>query len=81
MMAKEDIVTMTGKIIEILPNALFKVELENKTVILGHLAGKLRVNNINIMLGDSIDCEISPYDLSKCRITFRHKRIRPQSQS
>lgn len=75
-MAKENILTTTGKVIEILPNALFKIELENNLVILGHLAGKLRVNNINIMLGDTIDCEISTYDLSKCRIIYRHKRIR-----
>lgn len=80
-MAKEEVITTTGKIIEILPNALFRVEIENNAVILGHLAGKLRVNNINIMLGDTVDVEISLYDLAKCRIIYRHKRIRNQTPS
>lgn len=74
-MAKEDILTATGKVVEILPNTLFKIELENKHVILGHLAGKLRVNNVNIILNDMVDVEISTYDLSRCRIVWRHKRI------
>lgn len=73
-MAKSDIFTATGKIVEILPNALFRVELENGKVILGHLAGKLRINNVNILLNDTVDVEISSYDLSKCRIAWRHKR-------
>ena len=75
-MAKQEILTATGKIIEILPNALFKVKLENDVVILGHLAGKLRVNNVNIILNDTVDVEISMYDLSKCRIVWRHKRTK-----
>jgi translation initiation factor IF-1 len=58
----------------VLPNALFKVELENGSQILGHLAGKLRVNNVNVLLGDTVDVEISSYDVSKCRISWRHKR-------
>lgn len=73
-MAKDNILKTTGKIVEVLPNALFRVELENKTVLLGHLAGKLRVNNVNVLLGDTVDVEISAYDLSKCRIAWRHKR-------
>jgi len=73
-MAKEETIKISGRIIELLPNALFKIELENKIVILGHLAGKLRVNNININLDDTVDVELSPYDLSKGRIIFRHKR-------
>jgi translation initiation factor IF-1 len=73
-MAKQEILTSTGKIIEILPNALFKVKLENEFVVLGHLAGKLRVNNVNIILNDTVDVEISMYDLTKCRIVWRHKR-------
>lgn len=73
-MAKDDIFTATGKIVEVLPNALFKVELENGSQILGHLAGKLRVNNVNVLLGDTVDVEISSYDISKCRISWRHKR-------
>jgi translation initiation factor IF-1 len=73
-MAKEDFLKTTGRIIEILPNTLFKIKLENDHIILGHLAGKLRVNNVNIILNDLVDVEISPYDLTKCRITWRHKR-------
>jgi len=75
-MAKEDIVKFTGKIIEILPNTLFKIELENKHVLLGHIAGKLRVNNVNIILDDTVDVEVSPYDLTRGRIVWRHKRQR-----
>lgn len=74
MMAKQDILTSTGRVVEILPNTLFKIELENKHIILGHLAGKLRVNNVNIILNDLVDVEISTYDLTKCRIIWRHKR-------
>ena len=75
-MSKEDTLTATGKILEILPNALFRVQLENGNTMLGHLAGKLRVNNVNILLNDTVDVEISLYDLSKCRIIWRHRRIR-----
>lgn len=73
-MSKEDIFTSTGRVIELLPNALFKVQLENELIILGHLSGRLRINNINLALGDRVDVEISVYDNSKCRITYRHKR-------
>lgn len=73
-MTKEDIVRFTGKVIEILPNTLFKIELENKHVLLGHLAGKLRVNNVNIILDDVVDVEVSTYDLARGRIVWRHKR-------
>ena len=79
MMSKDDVFTGSGKIIEILPNALFRVQIDNGAIILGHLAGKLRVNNVNILLGDSVDVEISPYDISKCRIIWRHKRVRNQT--
>lgn len=75
-MSKDDIFTATGKVIEVLPNALFRIKLENNVDILGHLAGKLRVNNVNILLGDTVDVEISTYDITKCRITWRHKRQR-----
>lgn len=75
-MAKEDVLKATGRVIEILPNTLFKIQLENQHVILGHLAGKLRVNNVNIILNDLVDVEISTYDLTKCRITWRHKRTK-----
>lgn len=75
-MAKDDIITGLGKITELLPSALFKVELEGGATILGHLAGKLRVNNINLIIGDTVDVEISIYDMTKCRIIYRHKRQR-----
>ena len=73
-MSKDDVFTGTGKIVEILPNTLFRVEIENGPTVLGHLAGKLRVHNVNILLGDRVDVEISPYDVTKCRIIWRHKR-------
>lgn len=73
-MSKDDLFTATGKVIEVLPNALFKIKLENDVDILGHLAGKLRVNNVNVLLGDTVDVEISTYDVSKCRIIWRHRR-------
>lgn len=75
-MSKDDIFTATGTITEVLPNALFRIKLENNVNILGHLAGKLRINNVNILLGDVVDVEISTYDISKCRIVWRHKRNR-----
>jgi len=71
-MTKETI-TLTGKIIECLPNATFKVELENKHQVFGTISGRIRKFNITILLGDTVDVEISPYDLSKGRITFRHR--------
>jgi translation initiation factor IF-1 len=75
-MSKDDVFTATGKVVEVLPNALFRIKLENNVSILGHLAGKLRVNNVNILLGDTVDVEISTYDVTKCRIIWRHKRVR-----
>mgnify|MGYP003338736310 FL=1 len=75
-MSKEDLFVITGKISEVLPNALFRVALENNIIVLGHLAGKLRVNNVNILLNDTVDVELSPYDLTKGRIIWRHKRQR-----
>lgn len=73
-MSKDDLFTATGKVVEVLPNALFKIKLENDIDILGHLAGKLRVNNVNVLLGDVVDVEISTYDITKCRIIWRHRR-------
>jgi len=72
-MSKEEYITLQGKIIECLPNATFKVRLENDYEILGIISGKIRKFNINILLGDTVDIELSPYDLSKGRITYRHK--------
>jgi translation initiation factor IF-1 len=70
--AKEEAMKFTGKIIEVLPNATFKVQLEEiEAVVLGHIAGKLRKNHINVLLGDRVSIEMSPYDLSKGRIVYR----------
>ena len=70
-MAKQDLLEFRGKITEVLPNAMFKVELENGAKILAHTAGKLRKNRIRVLQGDSVTVEISLYDLQKGRITFR----------
>lgn len=71
-MAKEEAMKFTGKIIEVLPNATFKVQLEEiEAVVLGHIAGKLRKNHINVLLGDRVSIEMSPYDLTKGRIVYR----------
>jgi len=72
-MAKEDLIETEGKIIEALPNAMFKVELENGHVVLAHVSGKMRMNFIRILPGDKVKLELSPYDLSRGRITFRVK--------
>jgi translation initiation factor IF-1 len=72
--AKQDSFTLKGQVTEALPNAVFRVELDSGQQILGHLAGKLRVNRITIVLGDLVDVEMSPYDITKGRITFRHKK-------
>ena len=72
-MAKEDIIEMEGVVLENLPNATFKVKLENDHVVLGFISGKMRKNYIRILPGDNVTVEISPYDLSKGRITFRAK--------
>ena len=71
-MAKEESMKFNGKVIEVLPNATFKVQLEEiEAVILGHIAGKLRKNHINVLLGDRVSIEMSPYDLTKGRIVYR----------
>ncbi len=72
-MAKEDVIEVEGKVLEALPNATFKVELENKHVITAHISGKLRMNYIKILPGDKVTVEMSPYDLTKGRITWRAK--------
>ena len=72
-MPKEDLIETEGKIIEALPNAMFKVELENGHVVLAHVSGKMRMNFIRIIPGDKVKLELSPYDLSRGRITFRVK--------
>lgn len=72
-MAKEDNFKLKGQVTEALPNAQFRVELETGQEVLGHLAGKLRVNRITIIPGDAVDIEMSPYDVTKGRIVYRHK--------
>ena len=72
-MSKEDVIEVSGKIIEALPNATFQVELENGHKILAHVSGKLRMNFIRILPGDKVTVEMSPYDLTKGRLTWRAK--------
>ena len=72
-MPKQSAIEQEGVIIETLPNAMFKVELENGHVLLAHISGKMRMNYIKILPGDRVKVEISPYDLTKGRISFRYK--------
>ena len=72
-MSKEDVIEIEGTVIEALPNAMFQVELANGRQILAHVSGKLRMNYIRIVPGDKVTVEMSPYDLSKGRITWRAK--------
>ena len=72
-MSKEDVIEVEGTVVEALPNTNFKVELENGHQILAHISGKLRMNYIKILPGDKVRVELSPYDLSKGRITWRAK--------
>lgn len=72
-MAKEDVIEVEGTILETLPNAMFRVELENGHEILAHVSGKIRMNFIRILPGDKVTVELSPYDLTKGRITYRFK--------
>jgi translation initiation factor IF-1 len=72
-LAKDDIIKMTGIIDECLPGAMFRVKLTENHIILATISGRLRQNNIRILLGDSVDVEMSPYDLKRGRITYRNK--------
>ena len=72
-MSKSDVIEVEGKVVEKLPNAMFKVELENGHQVLGHISGKLRMNFIKILPGDKVTIELSPYDLTKGRIIWRDK--------
>jgi translation initiation factor IF-1 len=72
-MAKEETITVEGRVIEPLPNAMFKVELDNGHVVLAHISGKMRMHFIKILPGDKVTLELSPYDLSRGRITYRYK--------
>lgn len=70
-MAKEDLIVVEGRVVEVLPATTFKVELESGQKVLAHLSGKMRQNNIKVLLGDGVKMEMSVYDLSKGRIVFR----------
>ena len=72
-MAKGDNIEVEAVVVETLPNAMFRVKLENGVVIIAHVSGKIRMNYIRILPGDKVTVEISPYDLTRGRITFRHK--------
>ena len=72
-MTKKEAIEVEGKVIEPLPNAMFRVELENGHRVLAHISGKMRMNYIRILPGDKVKLELSPYDLSRGRITFRVK--------
>ena len=72
-MAKEEIIEMNGTVMELLPNATFRVQLENEHEIIAHTAGKMRKNRIRVLAGDKVSVEMTPYDLTKGRITYRFK--------
>lgn len=72
-MAKQEGIQMTGTVVEALPNAMFRVRLENGHEITAHISGKIRMNYIRILPGDKVQVELSPYDLTKGRITYRYK--------
>ncbi|MGX7349688.1 translation initiation factor IF-1 [Dolosicoccus paucivorans] len=72
-MAKEDVIEVEGTVVETLPNAMFQVELENGHEVLAHVSGKIRMNYIRILPGDRVTVELSPYDLTRGRITYRFK--------
>ncbi len=72
-MPKDDVIQMAGEIVENLPNAMFRVKLENGHVVLGHISGKMRMHYIRILPGDKVSVEMTPYDLTRARIIFRAK--------
>jgi translation initiation factor IF-1 len=73
MVSLKEVIKMRGKVVEALPNTQFKIELENGLSIIGHISGKMRKNYIRLVPGDMVDVEMTPYDLTKGRITYRHK--------
>jgi translation initiation factor IF-1 len=73
LMSKEDLIQFSGTVMELLPNAMFRVKLDNDHVILAHTSGKMRKNRIRVLAGDRVNVEMTPYDLTKGRITFRYK--------
>jgi translation initiation factor IF-1 len=72
-MSKQDVIEVEGRVVESLPNAMFKVELENGHIVLAHVSGKIRMNFIRILPGDKVTIELTPYDLTRGRITYRYK--------
>lgn len=72
-MSKEDLITSEGVVEEVLPNAMFRIKLEQGSILLGHISGRMRKNRIQILAGDRVRVEMSPYDLTKCRITYRER--------
>jgi translation initiation factor IF-1 len=72
-MAKEDLIEFSGTVTELLPNAMFRVKLDNNHEVLAHTSGKMRKNRIRVLAGDKVNVEMTPYDLTKGRITFRFK--------
>ncbi|AFC73573.1 translation initiation factor IF-1 [Rickettsia montanensis] len=71
-MSKDDLIQFTGTVLELLPNATFRVKLENDHVIIAHTSGRMRKNRIRILLGDKVTVEMTPYDLTKGRVVHRH---------
>lgn len=72
-MSKEDVITTSGVIKEVLPNSMFRIQINEGPLVLGYISGKMRMNRIQILEGDRVKVEFSPYDLTKCRITYREK--------
>jgi translation initiation factor IF-1 len=72
-MAKEGVIEVEGKVVDLLPNAMFRVELDNGHIVLAHISGKMRMHFIRILEGDRVKVELSPYDLTRGRITYRQK--------
>ncbi len=72
-MAKEDLIEFSGTVVEVLPNAMFRVKLENEHDILAHTSGRMRKNRIRVLAGDKVTVEMTPYDLARGRITYRFK--------
>jgi translation initiation factor IF-1 len=72
-MSKDDVIEFNGQVVELLPNAMFKVKLDNGHIVLAHTSGKMRKNRIRVLAGDRVTVELTPYDLTKGRITFRFK--------
>jgi translation initiation factor IF-1 len=72
-MSKEELIEFAGVVAELLPNAMFRVKLDNDHVIIAHTSGKMRKNRIRVLVGDRVKVEMTPYDLTKGRITFREK--------